>query len=169
MTNQEKINILAKEAQEKFEKAKERILEELMADVNHVTDEREEKKEPKVTLDMEDYGEDMVRLGNRETEYFGDGVKNIDIAFNGCYPTEKVADTIALEYNADVKDDELLMALNQSLALVANNYFASMGVKISVEKLSNMFANAIAKVLLSAAFGDFDGEWKDILKEVIEA
>ena len=49
MTNQKKINILAKEAQEKFEKAKMRILEELMADVNHVTDEQEEKKEPKVT------------------------------------------------------------------------------------------------------------------------
>ena len=85
MTNQEKINILAKEAQEKFEKAKTRILEELMADVNHVTDEREEKKEPKVTLEdlMEDYGEDMIRLGNRETEYFGDGIKNIDIVITG--------------------------------------------------------------------------------------
>ena len=171
MTNQEKINILAKEAQEKFEKAKMRILEELMADVNHVTDEREEKKEPKATLEdlMEDYGEDMVRLGNRETEYFGDGIKNIDIAFDGCCPDEEMPGSLAIEYNADIEKATLLAALTQALALVANDYFASIDVKVDEKKLSGMFAAAVGKVLLDAAFSNVGDNWKELLKEVIEA
>lgn len=169
MTNQEKINILAKEAQEKFEKAKMRILEELMADVNHVTDEREEKKEPKVTLDMEDYGEDMVRLGNRETEYFGDGIKNIDIAFDGCCPAEEMPGSLAIEYNANIETSTLLAAFTQALALVANDYFASIDVKVDEKKLSGMFAAAVGKVLLDAAFSTVGDNWKELLKEVIEA
>lgn len=169
MTNQEKINILAKEAQEKFEKAKMRILEELMADVNHVTDEREEKKEPKVTLDMEDYGEDMVRLGNRETEYFGDGVKNIDIAFDGCCPAEEMPGSLAIEYNADIETSTLLAAFTQALALVASDYFASIDVKVDEKKLSGMFAAAVGKVLLDAAFSNVGDNWEELLKEVIEA
>lgn len=169
MTNQEKINILAKEAQEKFEKAKERILEELMADVNHVTDEREEKKEPKVTLDMEDYGEDMVRLGNRETEYFGDGIKNIDIAFDGCCPHEEMPGSLAIEYNADIETSTLLAAFTQALVLVANDYFASIDVEVDEKQLSGMFAAAVGKVLLDAAFSNVSDNWKELLKEVIEA
>lgn len=169
MTNQEKINILAKEAQEKFEKAKERILEELMADVNHVTDEREKKKEPKVTLDMEDYGEDMVRLGNRETEYFGDGIKNIDIAFDGCCPYEEMPGSLAIEYNADIETSTLLAAFTQALVLVANDYFASIDVEVDEKQLSGMFVAAVGKVLLDAAFSNVSDNWKELLKEVIEA
>ena len=169
MTNQEKINILAKEAHEKFEKAKMRILEELMADVNHVTDEQEEKKEPKVTLDMEDYGEDMVRLGNRETEYFGDGIKNIDIAFDGCCPNEEMPGSLAIEYNADIETATLLAAFTQALALVTNDYFASIDVKVDEKKLSGMFSTAVGKVLLDAVFSSVGDNWKELLKEVIEA
>lgn len=170
MTNQEKINILAKEAQAKFEKAKEDILNELMADINQVTDEPE-KKEPKATLEdlMEDYGEDMIRLGNRETEYFGDGIKNIDIAFDGCCPQEEMMGSLAIEYNADIETSTLLAAFTQALALVANDYFASIDVKVDEKKLSGMFAAAVGKVLLDAAFSNVSDNWKELLKEVIEA
>ena len=171
MTNQEKINILAKEAQAKFEKAKEDILNELMADINQVTDEPEKKKEPKVVLEdlLEDYNEDMVRLGNRETEYFGDGVKNIDIAFDGCCPAEEMPDSLAIEYNADIETSMLLAAFTQALALVANDYFASIDVKVDEKKLSGMFAVAVGKVLIDAAFSNVGDNWKELLKEVIEA
>lgn len=171
MTNQEKINILAKEAQAKFEKAKEDILNELMADINQVTDEPEKKKEPKVTLDdlMEDYNEDMIRLGNQDTEYFGDGVKNIDIAFDGSCLSEEMLKSLALEYGPDVKHEELIPALVQALALAANSYFASINVEVGVEKLFNMFSAVVAKVLLNVAFSDITGEWKDVLKEVFGA
>lgn len=171
MTNQEKINILAKEAQEKFEKAKEDILNELMADINQVTDEPEKKKEPKVVLEdlLEDYNEDMVRLGNRETEYFGDGIKNIDIAFDGCCPPEEMLGSLAIEYNAGIETSTLLAALTQALVLVASDYFASIDVKVDEKKPSGMFAVAVGKVLIDAAFSDVGDNWKELLKEVIEA
>lgn len=170
MTNQEKINILAKEAQAKFEKAKEDILNELMADINQVTDEPE-KKEPKATLEdlMEDYGEDMIRLGNRETEYFGDGIKNIDIAFDGCCPQEEMMGSLAIEYNADIEKSTLLAAFTQALALVANDYFTSIDVKVDEKKPSGMFAVAVGKALIDAAFSNVGDNWKELLKEVIEA
>lgn len=169
MTNQEKINILAKEAQAKFEKTKEDILNELMADINQVTDETDKKKEPKVTLEdlLEDYNEDMIRLGNQETEYFGDGVKNIDIAFDGCCSSEEMLKSLALEYGSDVKHEELIPALVQALALAVNSYFASINVKVGTMELFNRFSDVVAKVLLKVAFGEIADDWKDLMKEAL--
>lgn len=171
MTNQEKINILAKEAQAKFEKAKEDILNELMADINQVTDEPEKEKEPKITLEdlMEDYSEDMIRLGNQDTEYFGDGIKNIDIAFDGCCSSEEMLKSLALEYNPNVKHEVLIPALVQALALAANSYFASINVEVGVEELFNMFSAVVAKVLLKVVFGEIADDWKNLMEEVLRA